>query len=507
MDTNGSDLSPWHSQPVAWQLPPPAIRITGPDALPPSMNDKRKTRNSHLSIDVGKASRGLSAQTDQSSAALRPRIRLPISPSTPVTAFQSLSLRSPLLEIADTPLNIFDSFLKHDELLHYLTTNIMQPSELLSLYSISKDFHLKVNRSHTAYILSAVRAWAPVSDPCPTASLSPNIPRNFLTSSYIDPKRPSDALTAPELLPFSLYKEHCHMDPILEHVPRDVLPEVAQVLLNGETGRAVPSFRYLFFITHEMAAARAVLQHLWQQHGLRVPADTLRTMGKLALLMHARNNAARLSLVHTRHWFTDADLFRANTLFMKLDMAFTDPLRRGKAKIKVGDYSNRGKKGLGRGLRQLMCAQHGWSVCARVLGNHNEYRTREDFTRLWTQGFFLPKRIMRQRIRPTFTAWGVPFYEMGRLKTEERRPIKGHKFRGRRKLMPLEEYIVREGVKRRLRMHGWILEMMTCGFIDPVTKENLPAPEGFSTSDVLDSTSPEDMASSMVGDQEMTEGT
>lgn len=434
----------------------------------PSLDDSTrssgriKTRKSNLSIDVQRA-----AKYPRTSASIPGTVtQLCHKAQTPISAFQRLTITSSPEKnncTSSNAFNIFDAFMEHNELLLYLTTNILLPSDFLTLYSISKPFHLKVNAHQTAYILSAVRAWAPVGDPCPTANLTPKLPLHFLSAHRLDPSRPSEALTAPEIIPFTFYKEHCHMDPIIENKPRNVSLNLAQTLLRGEPGRAVPSFRYLFFITHEMAAARAIIRILWEAHGLCVPADTLRTMGKLALLMHARNNAARLSLVHNTVWFTAADLFRANTLFMKLDMAFTDPLRRAKPKIAKGDFASRGRLGLGRGMRQLLCAQRGWSVCARVLARHDGYKTRLDFFKLWAEWACVP-RAARGRPR-SYKVWGLRSDQLGRLGSEELRKW----VRGERKLMPIEEYVVREGVRRDLDMHNWILEMMICGFVDPET--------------------------------------
>ncbi|KFY68372.1 hypothetical protein V498_10655 [Pseudogymnoascus sp. VKM F-4517 (FW-2822)] len=221
--------------------------------------------------------------------------------------------------------------------------------------------------------------------------------------------------------------------------------------------RRVPSFRWLFMVVHRERCVRDILACLARE-GHRLPKSAKETLLKTWVVMDVSTTAGRICLVHNETWWTDTDCWNAQAWVLKLGMRFNEPI------TGVGDD----------GLVRVMLGQRGLTPLWRLL------------TR---QGFKTGVEVLRAAVRYCYevraentgmSIFGVPPGEIGKLHLEGWGEGKIHLFR-------IDELVMRESVRRRLRLDDHLLYMMLWGHVDPVTGRDIkPSDEEMYMSDTED---------------------
>lgn len=152
--------------------------------------------------------------------------------------------------------------------------------ELISLYSISKDFHATLN----GHMLSTLIEYARHN--CPESA---------------------------QAFPYKLYRQVCIRDP------------VGRMYTNNKEVRHVPSIRWLRMIMHREAVVHDILACLARE-SLRTPKTTSMVLKKAWVMMELSTNAQRVYLMHNERYWKDEDLIVFMIFITKLQLRFSDPL-------------------------------------------------------------------------------------------------------------------------------------------------------------------------------------
>ncbi|KFY38539.1 hypothetical protein V494_04329 [Pseudogymnoascus sp. VKM F-4513 (FW-928)] len=218
--------------------------------------------------------------------------------------------------------------------------------------------------------------------------------------------------------------------------------------------RRVPSFKWLLMVMHRERCARDILACLARE-GHRLPKSTRETVLKTWVVMDVATTAGRICLVHNEAWWTDVDCWNAQAWVLKLGMRFNEPL------TGIGDD----------GLVRVMLGQRGLTPLWRLL------------TRT---GFKHAVEVLRASVRYCYevkpentgmSIFGVPPAEIGKLHLEGWGEGKIHLFR-------IDELVMRESVRRKLRLDDHLLYMMLWGHVDPVMGRDIkPSDEEMYMSD------------------------
>ncbi|KAI4131113.1 MAG: hypothetical protein LQ347_003111 [Umbilicaria vellea] len=201
--------------------------------------------------------------------------------------------------------SVFQALLSYPELTFEVAKQL-DVEDLISLYAISKEFHLMLDSRFTTMILSQSLGKAAESS------------RTFL---------------------FKCYRNLCTYDP----GARPNLEIPGQV-------RHVPSFRWLRMVlfrekvVHEIIACLAAEGHF-------LPKRASLVIKKIWFMMDIPDNLRRIGLIHNKTFWEDRDLFVATWFFIKLDMFLTDPVD--------GNGETR--------LRKMLFAQRSLSILWKVL--------------------------------------------------------------------------------------------------------------------------------------------
>lgn len=187
------------------------------------------------------------------------------------------------------PFSLLEAFVRNNDLLVTLTSYLHVPS-IISLYAISKSFHLSFNRHATAFILSNMRTWAPNAD---------------------------------NIFPWRCYLSLCIKDPIkrLKSVPKAFQAEIYRM---GDISRDVPSLRWLQMVVWREAIVADMIMQL-SSKGLRCPTGAPDAIKRMWFALDLPLNAHRLALFRSVEYFPDHAIICATHFFLKCDMAFTDP--------------------------------------------------------------------------------------------------------------------------------------------------------------------------------------
>ena len=217
--------------------------------------------------------------------------------------------------------------------------------------------------------------------------------------------------------------------------------------------RDVPSLRWLQMLSFRERAVRDIITLLALQ-GQRLPVGASRVIQKIWLMMAVPNNATRVAMTHNRLFFSDDDLAIATLFFVKLDMRFpcADSVRH-----------------TGNTLPRILMAQKSLQLLWRTLRNEAMIDSVEVMQVLIRYNYEHPSNVPDLA---GYSLLGVPANEIGTLQWEgwtNKLP--------RTKLMRPDEVIMREGVRRRLRLKDRYIEFMLFGFVNPVTGASIPRPK------------------------------
>ena len=180
------------------------------------------------------------------------------------------------------PFNIFNVLLDKPELMLQMT-NWLDVEDLISLYAISKDFHIIMNTQLTTMILGNARSRAP---------------------------------ECAEIFRPQCYKSLCIYDPAQNMNP---------VKGKDHMLRDVPSLRWLRFVHFREQTVDSIIRCLAAK-GQRLPRYASKVLKKIWLLMDVATTSRRAMMAHNPNIWSDVDLYIACMFFMKLDMACSDPV-------------------------------------------------------------------------------------------------------------------------------------------------------------------------------------
>ena len=309
---------------------------------PPDLNTPAKHRRSspniHSSGDKSTASGTSNSVVVSSAGGILCQRRASSSPSS-VPAPRSTSRRELSTYLScETKINrfaVFNALLGYPELVLEVTKHL-DVDDLISLYAISKDFHVLVNARFTAMIQAQAIGKASESS------------RTFI---------------------FRCYKNLCMRDPARR------LNET-----HPEQLRFIPTFRWLRMILFRESVVDEIIECLAAE-GHRLPKRTSQVIKKIWFTIDISDNARRVGLMHNQKFWANKDLFLATMFFVKLDMRLTDPTT-GNGEL---------------GLRKMLLGQRSLSTLARVL-RREEMRTQLDMLRMILRWNYRPATTMGMTI-------------------------------------------------------------------------------------------------------------
>ena len=310
--------------------------------------------------------------------------------------------------------NIFHGFLLYPELCFALAAHL-PVKDLVSLYAISKDFHVILDSRFTTVILSQAMRKAPESA------------RTFMFRSYAN---------------------LCRNDPAAR-IPH---PN-AQLAAQGVT-RKIPSFRWLKMVLHREKVIHEIMA-VFAEDGIPLPARCSLALKRIWFMLDIPDNARRIGYSHARSLLTDLDLYFLACFFVKVDMRLNDPVS--------GEKKD--------GMRKILLAQRSLTTVLRVL-KREMWTTRYDILREWVRLKYEhpPGTPAEEREMNIF---GVPANMVGRGKLEYW-GLKTDEDVGRRlkSLLRPDQLIVREAFRRGMRFDKHYLRFLLYGYIRPDTLED-----------------------------------
>jgi hypothetical protein len=224
--------------------------------------------------------------------------------------------------------SVFVAILNYPELTLEIAKNL-DIEDLISLYAISKGFHMLVNTRFTAMIKAQWYGKA-------------------YESGYT--------------FIFRCYKSLCMRDPVRrinETRPNEV--------------RFVPSFRWLRMILFREAVVDDIMRSMARE-GHRMPRRMTVIIKKIWFTMDIGDNSRRIGLLHNVRFWSSKDLYFATMFFLKLDMRLTNPAT-GNGEL---------------GLRKMLLRQRSLSTLSKVL-NREEMRTQLDMLRMIVRFSYEPE--------------------------------------------------------------------------------------------------------------------
>ena len=310
------------------------------------------------------------ATQDESTVSSRNLTHAPMRPTSLPSPSESES--SPRPRPCDTTTQrrggIFNALLAYGDLVLELTKHL-DVDELVTLYSISKEFQILANRRFTALILTQ------------SVSKAPESSRTFLFRNYL-----------------SL----CIRDPAQR--PHEVRPAEA---------RWVPSFRWLRMVLFREQVVDDIVECMYQE-GHRLPRRASLIIKKLWYTLDISDNVRRIGVFHDESFWSAKDLFTAKMFVLKLDMHLTHPMR--------GNGET--------GLRRMLLNQRSFSVLARVL-KREEMITQLDMLTMIVRYNYIPMTPPTENIcgvppqdvgRLQWEGWGkseIPFIPIDELISRE----------------------------------------------------------------------------------------
>ncbi|KAJ9602175.1 hypothetical protein H2200_013295 [Cladophialophora chaetospira] len=307
--------------------------------------------------------------------------------------------------------NIFDGLLLYPELCFALAAHL-PVKDLISLYAISKDFHVILDTRFTTVMLSQATRKAPES-----------------ARTYM----------------FRSYAHLCRSDPAAR-IPHTNAREAAE----GKP-RRIPSFRWLKMVLHREKVIHEIMA-VFAEDGIPLPARCSLALKRIWFMLDIPDNARRIGFIHNRNLITDIDLYFLACFFTKMDMRLNDPI--------CGEKRD--------GMRKLLLAQRSFTTVLRVL-KREIWTTRFDILREWVR----LKHEVVEEDEIGLDMFGVPFEVIGRgrleywgLRSEEDAGRKLHS------LLRPDQLVVREAFKRGIRFDKHYLRFLLYGYIRPDTLEN-----------------------------------
>ncbi|KJZ80432.1 hypothetical protein HIM_00282 [Hirsutella minnesotensis 3608] len=329
--------------------------------------------------------------------------------------------------IEEKPRNVYHVGLKKDgvDLITALCQRIelavelakhLGPKDILNLYSVSRTFYETIN----GHLLSSVH-------------------------QIISYKAPE----AGRIFDFRLYRKHLVPDPAERTWAQQFGPqhrrfkdaELRQV-------RLVPGVKYLQLVLVRDRCCRDILA-MMARHGHRTPPGTYRALLRIWLIMDISTSRQRAAVMRNEVMWTDLDLYNAQLFFMKLGMFFNDPI-----------YGT-----LTHDMTNIFLGQRSLFSLWQVLMRKHFTSSKELMNAKVRYDFEIPPEILMTGLRNP-RVFGVPLHLVG----------KGHLEawgKGADHLMRPDELVPYEAVLRGLELDDHLMHMLTWGYWDWNTGENL----------------------------------
>jgi hypothetical protein len=196
-------------------------------------------------------------------------------------------------------------------------------------------------------------------------------------------------------------------------------------------------------VMHREKAVHDILACMARQ-GHRMKPDMAFSLKKMWLIMDISTTARRVQIIHNPKLFTDIDLYNIQFFIVKLDMRFNDPV-----------------DGPGtEDLSKLFLGQRSLTSLYLLL-KRKAFFDVIDIVKLAVKYNY----VVRQE-HHNMPIFGIPPEEIGI----------GHLEgwgKGRAHLMRPDELVMRESVRRQLRLKNYIVGMMTWGYVDLITGKNI----------------------------------
>lgn len=322
-------------------------------------------------------------------------------------------------------------------------TMFLPPRDLLTLYSVSVQFHVQINTYLQSSIVSWAREWAPDAS------------RVYLWGQY------------------GMYKHFAIEDPAGRPLTTPPPPRTAEQL-GGESNspwtrqisRKVPSMKWYQMIALRDEVVTDILAHL-ARNGFRCPKGTKVSLLKMWIIMDLPTNSQRMALMDDGETFSDHDLTNIAIFLTKLNFRVNDPI--------YGPESSE--------LVELMLGQKSLYSLWQMLFGHKyrdclslvQCKIRYDLGMNWVVG----ASPYDQFISPIYARshapgiLGVPPHEIGRTHFEHW----GEKGVMYAALRRPSECVMAEAARRDLRLAEHLVGFVIWGHVDLATGRNLAPSE------------------------------
>ena len=241
-----------------------------------------------------------------------------------------------------------------------------------------------------------------------------------------------------QIFQFRFYGKLCMKDPTPR--PNDDRPSEI---------RSVPTFRWLRMIVFRHNIVRDMILTM-AADGMRMPEQTHLAIKKCWFLLDLPYNNNRVAIIHNTTFWTDQDLYRATLWFVKIDMLFGDPI------TGTGNEVD---------LRKLLFAQRSLTVLWRAL-RRELLQTELDIMQLYAEAWYAPPQFSDA---DGASLMGIPAHLVGRMNHEGWG-------KGPNRLLRPDELVLRESLRRDLRLDTAVVDMMSYGFVDEQSWNFLPFP-------------------------------
>jgi hypothetical protein len=306
--------------------------------------------------------------------------------------------------------NILNGILLYPELVFALAA-ALPVKDLISLYAISKDFHTIIDSRFTTVILN---------------------------QAY------TKAIESAKTFQFRCYAHLCRRDPAAR------IPHPNIKMAERKIARRIPSFRWLQMVLHREKVIHELVT-VFAEDGIPLPFRCKLALKRLWFLLDIPDNVRRIGYVHNKRTLSELDIYFSACFFTKLDMFLNDPTSCEKRDV----------------MRKLLMSQRSFTTILRVLKRE-----------IWTTRFDVMREWVRLRYDPApgeqpMPIFGIPADRVGRGKLEywglrsaaqlERNP---------EVLLRPDQLVVREAMKRGLRLGKHYVKFMLYGYVRPDTLED-----------------------------------
>ncbi|KAK4467038.1 hypothetical protein QBC42DRAFT_215278, partial [Cladorrhinum samala] len=299
--------------------------------------------------------------------------------------------------------------------------NFLRPVDIVTLYSVAKDFHNALNE----YMQSTVMGWAREMAPRAARIYSSPVYHRWFICDPAGRRLTRDDVDMAQLKPGQAD------DRQIQHI-------------NSRVGAAryVPGLTWLQTVVNREIRVRDIIATL-ARHGHRLPKGADVALQKLWVVMDASASIIRMTLLASEEFFTDDELYICQMFFIKLCLLFNDPV--------FGPQSST--------LAKLMLGQKGLSPLWALL-RRKKYTTSLEIRQLKLRYDVPPDP---EQVIDGTPVLGVEIDEMGIGHFE------GWEHGNFHHLLRPDELISQEALRRGLRLDKAFLMMQIYGHVDTTT--------------------------------------